>query len=441
MLHRFADPAHGIEGRDPASVRRVLEYLRRERDQIVLLGELFERLAGHGPPADRTVCFTQDDGTLDQATIAAPLFAEYDAPVTRFVVTDYLDGKLWLWWDQVEHLFEHTQRRSAEVSLGGKALRFTWENTAEKARAQEDFTQRCKRVPDPEKHAGIARLAAALEVPLPESSQRYAPMTWDQLRACEARGMSFGSHTVTHPLFMTDDAQSERELTVAWQRVCAEAKSPVPIFCYPNGLPEDFGPREVATLTRLGFRGAVTALPQRYARVSEFPRRRRLAVFGAAPRFFRAAPVRGAKRVGSARRERGAARRRPSGARARCRLSWGEVARASRRRGAAAIHFGAMTAAATTPLRSFAEYLALEATSSTKHEHVAGRDPGHGRGDRRTLVPVHGASAGSSETPSPAGPATSSPPTCACAPPPSPRTPTLAWSAVPSRRIRRTRTR
>lgn len=272
MLHRFADPANGIAGRDPGSVRRVLEYLRRERYEIVSLGELFERLAGHGPPADRTVCFTQDDGTLDQATVAAPLFAEFDAPVTTFVVTDYLDGKLWLWWDQIEHLFEHTARRSVDVTLGGKALRFGWENPGERARAQEDFTQRCKRVPDPEKHAAIARLAAALEVPLPDKPpQRYAPMTWDQLRACEAKGMSFGSHTVTHPILsMTDDAQSERELTVAWERVRAEAKDPVPIFCYPNGLPEDFGPREVRTLTRLGFRGAVTALPQRYARVSEF---------------------------------------------------------------------------------------------------------------------------------------------------------------------------
>jgi hypothetical protein len=41
----------------------------------------------------------------------------------------------------------------------------------------------------------------------------------------------------------------------------AEARNPVPIFCYPNGEWGDFGDREIATLRRLGFVGAVVAEP------------------------------------------------------------------------------------------------------------------------------------------------------------------------------------
>lgn len=37
-------------------------------------------------------------------------------------------------------------------------------------------------------------------------------------------------------------------------------RKPVPIFCYPNGQGEDFGAREIGTLDRLGFKGAVVGM-------------------------------------------------------------------------------------------------------------------------------------------------------------------------------------
>jgi len=41
----------------------------------------------------------------------------------------------------------------------------------------------------------------------------------------------------------------------------AEAAGAVPIFCYPNGQPEDFGEREFTVMRELGFSAAVTGLP------------------------------------------------------------------------------------------------------------------------------------------------------------------------------------
>jgi hypothetical protein len=48
-------------------------------------------------------------------------------------------------------------------------------------------------------------------------------------------------------------------MTQSWNRLQAEATNPVPIFCYPNGRPEDFTDRETRVLAELGFLGAVTA--------------------------------------------------------------------------------------------------------------------------------------------------------------------------------------
>jgi len=74
--------------------------------------------------------------------------------------------------------------------------------------------------------------------------------------------MTFGPHTVTHPVLSrtTDDVMSQ-EITESWTRLCAEARNPVPVFCYPNGGLADFGDREIGVLRRLGFLGAVVGDP------------------------------------------------------------------------------------------------------------------------------------------------------------------------------------
>ena len=87
-------------------------------------------------------------------------------------------------------------------------------------------------------------------------------MSWDQLRSCVGSGMTFGPHTVTHPvLSRATDAQSEYELEESWRRLKEQAISPVPVFCYPNGQEADFGAREVRTLQAMGLAGAVVGTP------------------------------------------------------------------------------------------------------------------------------------------------------------------------------------
>ncbi len=263
MLHRFRDPSADREGHDPADLRRSLAYLRAHRYELVSLEELFRRLGAGPGQAAGAIAFTIDDGYLDQATIGAPVFAEFDCPVTTFVTTGFLDGALWFWWDRVAYVFAQTHARGVRVRLGEAWLESEWSDAAGRARACEDFTVRCKSVSEEEKQRGIIELAAAAGVPLPDHPPReYAPMSWDDLRRCEERGMSFGPHTVTHPILSrTADAQSEREIVESWRRLKAEARRPSAVFCYPNGQLADFGEREIRTLAAIGMLGAVVGEP------------------------------------------------------------------------------------------------------------------------------------------------------------------------------------
>jgi peptidoglycan/xylan/chitin deacetylase (PgdA/CDA1 family) len=272
MLHRFREPARGIQGDDPGVLKHVLSYLRKHRYQLVSAADVVARLKAREPLLRRAVAFTIDDGYAEQADQAA-LFAEFDCPVTTFVATGFLDCLIWFWWDRIEYAFEHTRRRKVTVELHSTELNYHWQHPAQLASVQEDFTRRCKRVPDVEKNAAIDRLAAALEVEIPQQApDRYTPMSWDQLRACERMGMTFGPHTVTHPvLSQVSDAVASREIGDSWLRLRAEAASPVPVFCYPNGQTGDFGEREFRILAKLGMQGAVVSTPG-HASVRSFHR-------------------------------------------------------------------------------------------------------------------------------------------------------------------------
>jgi peptidoglycan/xylan/chitin deacetylase (PgdA/CDA1 family) len=261
MLHRFNCPDVGVPGHDLSFVRAVLEYLRRNKYELMSLRELYDGLANDAMPVRRAVAFTIDDGYFDHAHVAAPIFADFDCPVTTFVTTGFLDKQLWFWWDQIEYIFESTRRPTILVTLGPKSLELQVNEPSRRAKGKAEFTNFCKTLKAEDRHVAIVQLASAADVGLPICPpKRYAPMTWDALRGAEKRGMEFGPHTVTHPILaQLSDEQAATEVVESWGKLQQETKSPVPILCYPNGLFSDFGEREIQIARRAGMRGAVSA--------------------------------------------------------------------------------------------------------------------------------------------------------------------------------------
>jgi peptidoglycan/xylan/chitin deacetylase (PgdA/CDA1 family) len=258
MLHRFSAPEWGVHGHDPAALRRNLAHLRKRGYDLISLKEVFRRLRDR-ESLKRVVAFTIDDGYFDHARVAAPIFAEFDCPVTAFVVTGFLDGKIWFWWDRLTHIFESTKRKQLIARLGNQTVVYNLGSAAERAEQCWDLNVRCQDAMEADRLTCIGELSLEAGVELPAAPPaRFAPMSWDEARRLEKRGMSFGPHTVTHPVLTgTPDAQAEFEIAESWKRVSEEVAEPVPVFCYPNGRLRDFGDRDVAAIRRLGLWGAV----------------------------------------------------------------------------------------------------------------------------------------------------------------------------------------
>jgi hypothetical protein len=107
FYHRFTDS----KGCDYSGVLENQCAYISEQFTPVSMSQIADHL-GHGaslPP--RAVATTIDDGYRDFLTVAFPLFHAHKIPVTVYLITDFLDGRLWPWWNKVDYAVQHTSRR------------------------------------------------------------------------------------------------------------------------------------------------------------------------------------------------------------------------------------------------------------------------------------------------------------------------------------------
>ena len=268
VLHRFAMPQLDVAGHEPVPLRRLFERLRREHYKVFSLEEACRRLGdGSGfPPA--SLVFTVDDGYCDFAEVAAPVFAAFDIPVTVFVTTGFLDGTYWFWWDRIEHAICTTMKRRLSIQTPDVTVNLDLTDGVNRPHLSMALSEDLTRLSEAARADFVDALSSEADVELPANAPaRYAPMTWDDARRLERRGVAFAPHTVTHPILpCTTDPDAAWQIPESWRRIQEQVARPLPIFAYPNG---DYTARDMDIVARAGLTSAVTSTPG-YVHVAQF---------------------------------------------------------------------------------------------------------------------------------------------------------------------------
>lgn len=259
MLHRFADTAYGNTGHQVEILRANLGFLRRHHYRIIGLLDLVEELERDRLPSAPAVVFTVDDGYGDFARVAAPVFAEFDCPVTVFLTTSFVDGGFWMWNDKVSYAFAESKRPSLAIELEHARYEYSLHSTAARLCGADDLIEKLKRVPQSVAQSLIAELFRMSEVELPaEIPRRFMPMTWNDVSRCAGQGVTFGPHTISHPILsQVDDERAALEIQGSWQHLREQTSAAIPVFCYPNGDYASFSDRDRRTIASIGMRAAV----------------------------------------------------------------------------------------------------------------------------------------------------------------------------------------
>jgi peptidoglycan/xylan/chitin deacetylase (PgdA/CDA1 family) len=264
MIHKIVpDNTPGKNNITPAYLQKCLTYLKSNGFSFVSAEDIVNYLRHDIVLPEKSVVFTIDDGFYDQANLSAPVFAEFNCPTTIFLISGMIDEGAWPWFDKVQYLIVNSKSNSITLNMHGKDETIALNNKKNRYLAGSKIRRYMKTIDSALFPEIIEELERLVGIKAPQTPpDEYKPMTWDQAREAEKMGIKFGPHTVTHPILSkVSKEQASYEISHSWQRLKDELSSPSPVFCYPNGTPNDFGEREIEIIKSCGLPGAVSTVP------------------------------------------------------------------------------------------------------------------------------------------------------------------------------------
>lgn len=261
LLHRANNPEFAVHGYEIAELMAFVDALEDRCVKVISLAEARRLAESRVAPRHPVVVFTADDGYADQATVLGDAFAKRNKPLTIFLITDFVDGISWTWDAKIAHAFIKTNLESIEVDVGRLKLQFDLSSPRKRTDARREFQLIGKSLDSNGIDAAVESLYRSLDLAVPNSPPaQFVPMTWEQARRLEEKGITFAPHSCSHRvLSRLPEDEVIRELTQSWHRVSAELKNPLKIIAWPIGDNEDFGERELQIAKTLGYRAAVAA--------------------------------------------------------------------------------------------------------------------------------------------------------------------------------------
>lgn len=266
MMHRFAEDGGHHGGHSADDLRSALALLRKAGASLMSVDDAIKLLNGEGiQPGERetTVIFTVDDGYADVASVALPVFREFDCPVTTFVAPDVVSGNTWYWWDKLDYCSRHSNRKSITVNSPDAAQTFSFLTEFDRRKTMRAWHEMLRHSPPDDALAFVDMIASACEVNPPSKAPAdYRCLSWDEMRSLESDTIRFGAHTMTHPvLSQCSDERARSEIVTAMAQVRDQLTLPSEVFCYPVGTDSDYGEREIELVKETGAAAALSAVP------------------------------------------------------------------------------------------------------------------------------------------------------------------------------------
>jgi peptidoglycan/xylan/chitin deacetylase (PgdA/CDA1 family) len=239
------------------SFREQLRTFAR-RCAVVPFGRTYVRGQSRRP----TVALTFDDGYRDNATLVAGLLADLGLPATFFLVTGFLDGTDYPWWEVVAAVCAHPGVE--RVTVGGHE--FELGSADARAEARRTIERECNGAAIARRDELLAELldgaGEAGADAVGAARERSPMMGWADAKALVEAGFTVGSHTERHTILAREDASVVApQLTGSKRRLEAALGIDVTTFAYPRGAVTDFHDGSVRQVRDAGYRNAVTTIP------------------------------------------------------------------------------------------------------------------------------------------------------------------------------------
>lgn len=231
-------------------------FLKRNYD-VIALDHLVDLLRRGERPSRDSVVITLDDGFKDYYETVLPLAVKHQVPMTIFLTTGCLDSGQPTFVYFLILAMERARSGSLDLTdLGLGVYSLDSHSKREWAVSRIDKHSRSLDAAVREKllDAILARLGLSRE----DDFFKDRMLTWAEVNKMKGSCVSFGAHSVTHPVLSRiplDEAR--REIETSRRRIIEETGVAPRVFAYPYGGRADINDDVIKAAQQAGFDAAV----------------------------------------------------------------------------------------------------------------------------------------------------------------------------------------
>jgi peptidoglycan/xylan/chitin deacetylase (PgdA/CDA1 family) len=212
--------------------------------RAITVEDAIKEIRYEGGLKENSVAITFDDGYSSAYEIAYPLLKKYGMGATIYIPTDWIDGKLSLWWEKLTNLIYGFDINVADI----KKLRIILDQVSVSRPGKltnsresrdllfQDLSYALMKTSDQDRNRLIIELTAILAEAPSTMQNGVKPLTWDQICEMDKSGIKFGAHTKSHlNLSFADLDQAREEISSSKQYLEQHLGHKVTGFAYPYG--------------------------------------------------------------------------------------------------------------------------------------------------------------------------------------------------------------
>ena len=253
--HRIGTGGVPLYSQLPAKVFEAQMRLLQKNYRIISMDQLIQEMTCPRS-LEPAVVVTFDDGYRDLYSEAFPVLQAYKIPATIFLTTGAIETGAVAWYDRIFLALQVALDTAFDIELD-RPTRFTLLSESSRMRAATQIISYLRTVPPDRRN----RCCVDLEkrVCLPEDRLRDRMLTWNQIRTMHRAGISFGAHTMTHPVVSRlEPAEMEWEILESKAILEARLDASVRHFAFPFGKRDECGDAAISVVARGGFDSAAT---------------------------------------------------------------------------------------------------------------------------------------------------------------------------------------
>jgi len=248
MYHGVDNQQTDFNSDDPSLVISTKNFEK----QIKYLSKSYNIISTHGlashikkkiPFPSNSVVITFDDGLKNNFINAFPILQEHNAKATIFLIAGYIDTLKINWLNRFYYAIK-------KIGIGEFVEEFkrgfpAYSNLIGKA-GQKDVMEYIEfilkyKVDDNIRKKFIQGLYNKFRIKINKEKIKDLYLSWKEIKKMADAGISFGSHTSTHPVLSTlNYEKAKKEIVNSKQNIEVELNKKINLFAYPYGDRESF---------------------------------------------------------------------------------------------------------------------------------------------------------------------------------------------------------